>query len=254
MTATPKIAMLVRYPVKGLTGMAVGQALLAEGEGMPLDRIYAIENGSHSFDPYNPKWLPKTHFLQLMRHERLASLEPAFDEDTHTLTLSRAGKQLAKGMLKTKLGRQMVEQFLSAYMKAELKGPPRIVCADGHRFTDIAEKALHLVNLETVRDIGRVTGLDLDPLRFRANVYFEGAPAWQERSWLGKTIACGGVRLSVFKETKRCEATSVDPSTAQRGLSIPSALDRTWNHRIAGIYARVTLRGLVKPGDEITIE
>jgi uncharacterized protein len=254
MTAAPKIAMLVRYPIKGFAGVAVGQAALAEGEGMPLDRIYAIENGGHSFDTLNPKWFPKTHFLQLMRHERLASLEPAFDEVTHTLTLFRSGKQLAKGTLKTKLGRQMIEQFLAAYMKAELKGPPRIVCADGHSFTDIADKALHLVNLATVRDIGRVTGLDLDPLRFRANVYFEGAPAWSERSWLGKSIACGDARLSVFKETKRCEATSVDPATAKRGLSIPSALDRTWSHRMVGIYASVIGGGVVKSGDAIAVE
>jgi uncharacterized protein YcbX len=254
MTATPKIVLLVRYPVKGLAGMTLGQATLAEGEGMPLDRAYAIENGSHSFESHNPKWLPKTHFLQLMRHERLASLEPSFDEDTHTLTLSRTGKQLAKGALKTKLGRQMIEQFLSAYFKAELKGPPRIVCAGGHHFTDIAAKALHLVNLETVRDIGRITGLDLDPLRFRANVYFEGAPAWQERGWLGKTIACGGARLSVFSETGRCEATSVDPATAQRGLSLPSALERTWSHRMVGLYASVIGGGLIEPGDAIAIE
>jgi uncharacterized protein len=246
--------MLVRYPVKGLAGMTLAQAALAENEGMPLDRVYAIENGSHGFDSCKPKWFPKTHFLQLMRHERLASLEPAFDEDTHTLTLFRDGKQLAKGALKTKLGRQLIEQFLSAYMKAELKGPPRIVCADGHRFTDISEKALHLVNLETVRDIARVTGVDLDPLRFRANVYFDGAGAWRERSWLGKIIACGDARLLVFKETGRCEATSVDPKTAQRGLSIPSALDCAWGHRMVGLYAKVIRGGLVKPGDAVAAE
>jgi len=103
-------------------------------------------------------------------------------------------------------------------MKAELQGPPRIVSADGHSFTDIAAKALHMVNLETVRDVSRVTGIDLDPLRFRANLYFEGAPAWAERSWDGKTIRCGEAELAVFDETGRCEATSVDPKTAQRGF------------------------------------
>ena len=66
MTALPIIAKLVHYPVKGLNGLAKTQAVLTVGEGMPLDRLYAIENGSHRFDAQNPKWFPKTHFLQLM--------------------------------------------------------------------------------------------------------------------------------------------------------------------------------------------
>jgi uncharacterized protein YcbX len=249
MTALPIIAKLVHYPVKGLSGLAKAQAALTAGEGMPLDRIYAIENGSHRFDAQNPKWFPKVHFMQLMRNERLASLTLTFDEESHALTLFRNGKQVAKGTLKTKLGRQIIEQFLSSYMRVDLKGPPRIVCAEGHIFTDIAEKALHIVNLETVRAVSRVIGIDLDPLRFRANIYFDGLPAWQERCWIGKTIACGDALLEVFDETGRCEATSVDPKTALRGLSVPSALLRTWGHDKLGLYAKVARCGVISTGD-----
>ena len=35
---------VVRYPVKGLHGLAIAQAWCYGGEGMPLDRVYAIEN------------------------------------------------------------------------------------------------------------------------------------------------------------------------------------------------------------------
>ena len=231
----PKIASLMRYPIKGLAGMALAKVLLAAGEGIPLDRTDAVENGGRSFDAQNPKWLPKRHFLQLMQHERLAALGLAFEEASHVLTLFRDGRQIARGALQTKLGRQMIEQFLAAYMKAELIGPPRIVSASGHSFTDIADKALHIVNLESVRDLSRITGVDLDPLRFRANIYFDGLRAWEEHHWLGKTIRCGNATLQVFKETGRCEATSVDPATARRGLSIPAALTRTWGHTNLGL-------------------
>ncbi len=247
------VAKLVHYPVKGLCGLAKVQATLTTGKGMPLDRVYAIENGSHRFDAQNPKWLPKTHFLQLMRNERLASLGLTFDEERHTLALFRDGKQVAKGALNTKLGRQIIEQFLASYMRSDLMGPPRIVCAESHSFTDIAEKALHVVNLETVRDVSRVIGVDLDPLRFRANVYLEGVPAWQERHWLGKTIVCGDAHLRVFAETGRCEATSVDPRTAKRGPSIPSALLRTWGHDKLGLYTKVVRCGVISTGDTASL-
>ena len=245
----PSIVSLVRYPVKGMTPEKLQSADLEAGEGMPFDRIYAVENGGARFDPQNPKWLPKISFLMLMRHERFASLTSVFNDRDHTLTLLRDGKQLAKGNLKTKLGRQMIEQFLSAYMKAELNGPPRIVSADGHRFTDISAKAVHLVNLETVRNLGDAIGLELDPLRFRANIYFDGIPAWEERKWVGETVECGEVTLSIFDETGRCEATSVDPQTAARGASIPSALERIWGHNKLGVYAKVVRGGRLRLGD-----
>lgn len=218
----------MRYPVKGLAGAALSKTALAAGEGMPLDRAYAIENGGHRFNSQNPKWLPKTSFLQLMQHERLASLTLGFDEANHVLALFRDGRQVAKGALQTKLGRQMIEQFLAAYMKAALRGPPRVVAAEGHSFTDIAAKALHIVNLESVRDLSRIAGIELDPLRFRANIYFSGVPAWEERHWCGKLLGCGPATLKVFDETVRCEATSADPKTARRGISVPAVLERTW--------------------------
>jgi uncharacterized protein YcbX len=253
LNAAPTIASLYRYPIKGMAGNALPAVTLAAGEGMPLDRAYAIENGSRTFDAENPKWLPKVHFLQLMQHERLAGLALAFDEESHTLTLFRGGKQVAKGGLQAWLGRQIVEQFLAAYMKAGLRGPPHIVSAPGHSFTDIAEKALHIVNLESVRDLSRIAGAALDPRRFRANIYIEGLPAWEERRWCGKTVSCGTATLSVFKETGRCEGCSVDLETGHRGASIPATLQRTFGHMKFGLYARVISGGEIAAGATVQV-
>jgi uncharacterized protein len=253
MSAASAIVSLVYYPIKGMSGLPLSAATLTAGEGMPLDRAYAIENGGHRFDSQNPKWLPKTSFLQLMQHERLASLAPGFDKANHVLTLFRDGRQVAKGALQTKLGRQIIEQFLSAYMKAGLRGPPRVVAAEGHSFTDIAAKALHIVNLDSVRDLSRIAGFELDPLCFRANIYFAGVPAWEERHWCGKLLACGTATLKVFDATVRCEATSVDPKTARRGISVPAVLERTWGNAKFGLYAMVMIGGEVTPGDMITV-
>ena len=41
---------------------------------LPADRRYAVENGPSGFDPAAPAWRPKTYYLMLMRHERLAGL------------------------------------------------------------------------------------------------------------------------------------------------------------------------------------
>ncbi len=249
----PKIALLVRYPVKGMSGIPIPLAELKTGEAFALDRAYAIENGARRFDPQNPKWFSKISFLQLMQHPRLASLTLSFEEAGHLLKLSRAGKQVAKGALETKLGRQMIEQFLAAYLGADLRGPPRIVSAAGHSFSDIAEKALHIVNLESVRDLGRMAAAELDPRRFRANVYIEGLPAWEEREWRGRIISCGDAKLKAIAETGRCEAISVDPVSALRGVSLPAIIERTWGHRNLGFYAKVVADGAAAIGANINV-
>lgn len=249
-----QVTCLCRYPLKGFSAEELTTVELEAGEGFPLDRIYAVENGRSRFDPVAPKWLPKVSFLMLMRHERLATLRISFDDAGHTLTIFRGERQLARGQLTTKLGRQMIEQFLAAYLQAGLKGPPRILSAEGHSFTDIAAKAVHLVNLATVRDLGRKMGTQLHPLRFRANLYFDGVAPWEENAWVGRTIAIGGVRFKVFDRTARCAATDVDPDTAARGASIPSALERLYGHNDLGLYARVVSGGRVTRGDALTLE
>jgi uncharacterized protein len=249
-----QIVSLFRYPVKGLSAQPLPAVRLKAGETLPFDRAYAIENGPARFDPDNPRYLPKINFLMLMRNERLAALKTEFDEASETLTIFRDGKQVARGQLTSKLGRQMLEQFFAAYMKDDLKGPPRIVSATGHSFSDVAEKCLHLVNLATVRDLERTVGVPLDPLMFRANVFFDGAEPWEEKKWLGQVLQIGSASLKVFKETARCDATNVNPATAQRDTAIPPTLQRTYGHSCLGFYAKVIREGDISPGDEITLE
>ena len=248
----PHVHCLYRYPVKGLTPEALQSVELQPGATLPFDRAFAIENGPGRFDPANPRHLPKISFLMLMRDERLATLQTQFDDAAETLTIKRDGKQVARGNLSTTIGRQMIEQFLGAYMKTSLLGPPKVVVAEGHSFSDVAAKCLHIVNLASLRELERAVGKPVDPLRFRANVYLEGLPAWEEFNWLKKEIGLGSARLSVFKRTVRCDATNVDPATAQRDMAIPQVLLRTFGHQDFGVYAKVVMGGRVAPGDGVT--
>ncbi len=242
-----------RYPVKGLTPQAMDQVTLSPGETIPLDRAYAIENGPGRFDPGNPRHLSKISFLMLMRDERLATLDARFDDTTHTLTIFRSGKQVTRGDLRTKLGCSMIEQFMAAYMKDSLRGAPKVVSAPNHSFSDVAMKCLHIVNMASVRDLERTLGKPVDRLRFRANLYLEGVEPWAELNWLARELVIGDARLAVVKRTQRCDATNVDPVTAQRDMALPAELQRTWGHSDFGIYATVTAGGSIAPADSVVL-
>lgn len=249
----PSITAIYRYPVKGLRGQKLDSAALTEDETIPFDRAWAIENGPGRFDPQNPKTLPKISFLMLMRNERLAALDMEFDEAEETLTLLRGGRQVARGALKTQLGRQLIEQFIAGYMPDDLRGAPRIVHAPGHSFSDVAEKCVHIVNLASVRELERATGKPIDPLRFRANIYIEADAPWIEFGWVGETVRMGDATLEVCARTDRCDATNVDPQTAVRDMAIPATLMRAYGHQDFGVYAIVSGGGTIAPGDSVKI-
>ena len=84
---------------------------------------------------------------------------------------------------------------------------------------------MSIINLASVAAIETVLGVPVHPLRFRANLYVEGWPAWHEFALLDREIAIGDARLKVTKRIVRCAATNVDPDTGIRDLAIPSTLD-----------------------------
>lgn len=251
---TSSVVALYRYPVKGLSPESLTKVTLAPGETFPLDRAWAIENGPGGFDPESPRYLPKIHFLMLMRDEKLATLTTTLDEQTKTLTILRDGKQVARGNLGTTIGRQLIEQFMAAYMKDSLRGAPKIVAAPGHSFSDMKAKCVHIVNLASVRDLERIVGRPLNPLRFRPNIVLDGVPAWQELGWLDRKLSIGGTELSIFHRTRRCDATNVDPDAGVRDLSIPAALQRAFGHADFGVYGMVKAGGEIGIGDKAVIE
>ena len=246
------VSELYRYPVKGLAPQKLDHVELEPGKTIPFDRAWAIENGRGRFDPADPQTVPKINFLMLMRNERLASLDIEFNEKDQTLTLLRDGRSVVKGALNTPLGRQLIEQFMGSFMEQDLRGAPHIVHAEGHSFSDVSEKCLHIVNLASIRELERALNKEIDPLRFRANIYIETESPWVEFDWIDKHVSIGGANLEVFARTERCAATNVDPETAERDMAIPAMLMRTYDHMDFGIYAKVTQGGSVRTGDTVS--
>ena len=242
------IADIFRYPVKGLSADRLERVTVRPGETLPFDRAWAIENGPSRFDPAAPTHLPKIMFLMLMRNESLAALTTEFDERARRLTVRKGGDVVAEGGLDDEDGRRALAAFYENYAAGEMRGAAKIVSAPGHAFTDIADKCLSLINLETVRDIERTIGAPVHPLRFRGNLYVEGLPAWAEFDWLGKTMEAGDVRLEAFGRIDRCAATNVNPETAERDLTLPRSLLEAYGHPDCGIYLRVVTGGELRKG------
>jgi uncharacterized protein YcbX len=248
----PKIQAIYRYPVKGLSPERLERTTLSPGQTVPGDRLYAIENGPSGFDPAAPGYLPKARFLMLMKNERLAYLRTRFAEDSHVLTIESGGEAAARGDLRTAAGRATIEQFFTGFCSDELRGPPKVLHAPGHSFSDVAQKVVSIINLASVAALETAVGAPVHPLRFRGNVYVAGWPAWHEFGLLGGEIGLGrGARVRIIKRIVRCAATNVDPDTGIRDLAIPHTLMQTYGHADCGVYGEVIAPGEIATGDPV---
>lgn len=249
---TARIDAIYRYPVKGLSPQRLERTRLLPGATLPADRLYAIENGPIGFDPAEPKYFPKQRFLMLMRNERLATLKTDYDEASHTLVIHAENREVVRSDLRTEAGRQAAETFFAGFMPDELRGPPKVLYAEGHSFSDVAKKVVSIINLASVAAVETVTGAAVDPLRFRANLYVSGWPAWHEFDLMDQTLSINGAKLKVVKRIVRCAATDVDPVTGIRDLTIPKTLQQNFHHADCGIYAEVVTGGDIAICDPIT--
>ena len=147
-----------------------------------------------------------------------------------------------------------IERFFSDNYAGSIKGPPKVLSSEGHSFSDLARKVVSIINLGSLQAIESIVGRPVHPLRFRANLYVEGWPAWHEFDLLDQTLAIGGTRLKVVKRITRCAAVNVDPDTAARDLGIPQTLTQRLGHNECGVYAEVIAGGAIDVGDAVTVE
>ncbi|MEM7198310.1 MAG: MOSC N-terminal beta barrel domain-containing protein [Pseudomonadota bacterium] len=178
------LRMIYRYPVKGFSGQRLARVDCLPYTHLPLDRVWALALDIPG-EEFVSQWQSKRSFFQLAAHPKLANLQSEFDQDDNKLQILRKGRIVAQGNLDTQAGRQVLETFFVAFLQAQ-GARPRIVRAEkGSAFSDQKHAYISLINLASVRDIGRVLTQELNPMRFRGNLYIDGGEPWQEWSWLG---------------------------------------------------------------------
>jgi uncharacterized protein YcbX len=248
-----RIEYLYRYPVKGLTAEALEQAEVETGGAIPWDRAFALAHGDAGFDPANPTWLPKWNFLCQMKHAKAALLFSVFDPGSKILRIRAPEGGLVEANAMTPAGRARIAAFLTDYMGEEARGQPVFHHIPGHVFGDQKTKVVSLNSLASLRDYESKVGARRHRRRFRANVWFNGAPAWAERNWIGREVQVGGAVLRIVRGTTRCAATEVNPETGERDLDVVAELRSLYGHVELGVHAEVVNGGRFAIGDAMEL-
>ncbi|BCJ89836.1 hypothetical protein IZ6_05710 [Terrihabitans soli] len=248
----PVLHGIYRYPVKGLSAEAMPGVHLEAGKPFPFDRVFALARPGVPIDQDDPKWAKKGLFVMLMLDEALAQVKTHLDHETLHLTVLSGNSQILSADISTADGRAEVEDFFHRLVPT-LRGAPRLVKSREGHFMDKPDAVLSLINLATVRRLEEQWGVEIDPIRFRANFYIDGAAPWSEFDWIGSDVAIGDATFRVDRRNGRCGATNVNPATGRRDLDIPASLRAGFGHKDLGIYLVTRKAGKVVVGDPVEV-
>jgi uncharacterized protein len=246
------IAHLFRYPIKGLSAESMARVMLTPGQAFPGDRRFALRHANSAFDRTAPAWQRKREFAMLAHTAELAKLQTTLDTDTGAMRMGVAGQTVFAGNVLSAPGRRAAESAINAVIK-DARGALQVVDAGNIALTDMQQPYISIINLASLREFAAKIGQPVDVARFRGNIIIDGLAPWAEFGWVGKTIRIGSVVMSVPKRIERCAATTVNPSTAERDLDVPSLLRQHYGHIDCGVFVAVTMGGEVGVGDVVTV-
>jgi GntR family transcriptional regulator/MocR family aminotransferase len=246
----PVLKNIYRYPIKGLSAQPLTCVELEAKKPFPHDRVFALVRPGAPFDTSEPKWGKKGLFVMLMLEEALARVRTTLNVETLQLTITQDNHKLIVADLDDEAARAKVEEIIWQLVPA-LRGAPTLVRSRNGHFMDKPDNVISLINLATVRSLEEKWGIKIDPLRFRANFYIDGAAPWEEFDWVGSDIRIGEGLFRVDRRNGRCGATNVNPETGRRDLDLPGSLRAAFGHKDLGIYLVAREGGSVSVGDSV---
>jgi uncharacterized protein YcbX len=234
-----RVEALFRYPVKSMAGERREAGTLG-WHGIEGDRRLALRrtNDRSGFPWLSASQLPD--LLLFIPH----SPDDQPDEALPTYIRAPDGEQLS-----------VFGEELAAEIGRRHGAPVQMM----HLNRGIFDEAhISVIALDTVGEIGRLSGRDLDVRRFRPNVVVrlpQSVP-FQEDEWVGSVLLFGegddAAAITVTMRDERCSMVNLDPDSARSAPEVQRAIVRV-HQNTAGIYGTVTRTGRLAVGQTIRL-
>ena len=243
-----RVTEIFRHPLKSHGREALKSVTLHQGQSMPFDRLWGVAHEAAKAD--GTDWAPCQEFSRTSKAPRLAPINAVLDEATETLTLTHPDLPDLTFQPDTEADKLL--EWVQPIVPQDRALPARILRLAERGFTDTPFASVSLNNIASHRAVEALAGSPLSPLRWRGNIWFEGAPAWEEFEWMGRDLRLGDAVLQVKERIVRCLATTANPKTGVRDVDTLRALGML-DHQDFGIYCSVIQSGDVKVGDKLEL-
>ena len=245
-----QVEAIFRYPVKSMAGERVEVARMG-WHGIDGDRRLALRRTQERSDfPWlTASKLPDLLLFTPVRYEDGGEVDlPTGGLPTHVRTPE--GKEMA-----------VFGEELAAEIERRHKAPVQMMHLRDGIFD---EASVSVIATDTIREIGRLTGIDPDVRRFRPNIVVRllRPNPFEEDKWLGGVLLFGepgpsgfinGPRVSVTMRDARCSMVNFDPDSGRSAPEVLKSIVRT-NQNNAGIYGTVIRTGRLATGQTIRLQ
>ena len=244
---TARLTDIWRYAVKGIGSERLETVDMVARAPLPGDRAWAvIHEGAADHD----EWQPRRNFLVVASGPKLAAVKTQSHADG-TLTLTHPERpDLTFDPAKS--GEEVV-RWAEALWPEQHSAPKRFLKSPPQGMADNGEAQVSIMNHSSLRALSQRLGAELEPLRFRGNIWLDGLAPWEEFDLVGKQFRIGTVEFQVTERIERCRATEANPVTGKRDVDPVRALSEGWDHRDFGVYATVLTGGTIATGDTVEL-
>ena len=229
-----RVAGLWRYPVKSMAAEAL-EAVDVSWAGLAGDRRWAFIRPGLERSAF--PWLTIREQPRL-RHYVPRFAEPERPDASPTLVRTPEGEEI---------------DVADPALAAALGDGVRLIKQNRGVFDWLP---LSLISTDSIGRVGALVARELEVQRFRPNLLVEpadGAEAFPEDGWLGRTLRIGGLRMRVDERDPRCVMVNVDPGTDEREPAILKAIARE-RETCLGVYGSTVRPGRVAVGDPVVLE
>ena len=247
-----RLSAIYRYPIKGFGGQPLPETEFIAGKGIAFDRFLGVANGHANIA--DEGWSPCQGFVRMTKNEGLPLFRIDFDGIGLTLSMTPPdGESVSIDLMQPYDLEAVNHRIASWFPQGRLFAPQLVRRHQDLGWWDVDDAPLSIINLVTVASLARKTGQDINPMRFRGNLYVDRLAAWHEFAMVGKRLRIGEAEIEVLRPIERCKATSIDPKNGKSTMNMPAMLSRLEGHLYVGVHAKVVKSGTVRPGDTIEI-
>ncbi|GAA6174218.1 MOSC domain-containing protein [Sulfitobacter pacificus] len=243
-----RVTALYRHPIKSHGREALERIRLEAGQAMPNDRRWAVAHDSAKAD--GTKWAPCANFSRGAKAPQLMAINAVLDDATDMVTLTHPDRDPIT--LHPVRDADSLISWVMPLVPQDRALPARVVELVARGFTDTPFASVSLNNMASHHAVEALAQSALSPLRWRGNIWFDGAAAWEEFEWIDRDLRLGSAMLRVKERITRCKATTANPETGESDVDTLRALN-ILGHQDFGIYVEVTQSGDVALGDQLEL-
>ena len=241
-----------RHPLKSHGRENLQSVKLSVGQSLPWDRHWAVAHDSAKKDVDIDGWMSCLNFSRGSKAPELMAINASFDDEVKELRLTHPKIGTIKFKQDIKQDQKKFIEWVTPICPKDRALPSAIYELPGRGFTDTPYASISLNNHSSNRALGQILGVELSPLRWRGNLWFEGLAPWEEFDWIGKNLRIGTVELFVEERIERCLATTANTVSGIRDVDTLKALNSR-GHQDFGVYAIIKKSGILALGDKVEI-